>query len=226
VTATAPAPVRAVLLDFGGTLDADGVAWKERFRRLFGGDATPSETFDRAFYDADDALVGAIPRDLSFDETVRKLSVGVAERLGRADAAAAVAARFLEDARAHLARNAAVLEALHARFRLAIVSNFYGNLETVCRETGLAPHVDAAIDSAVVRAEKPDRRIFDAALAALGVPPRRAVFVGDSQPRDMAGARAIGMRHVWLRPDSLEAGACCPGDPVIGRLADLAGVLA
>ena len=210
----ASAPVRAVLLDFGGTLDADGVAWKERFRRLFGGDATPSERFDRAFYDADDALVGAIPRDLSFEETVRRLSAGVAERLGRADAAS------------DLARNAAVLEDLHARFRLAVVSNFYGNLETVCRETGLAPHVDAAIDSAVVRAEKPDRRIFDAALATLGVPPRRAVFVGDSQPRDMAGARALGMRHVWVRSEASEGGACCPGDPVIGRLTELSGVLA
>jgi putative hydrolase of the HAD superfamily len=222
----ASAPVRAVLLDFGGTLDSDGVAWKERFRRLFGGDAVPSERFDRAFYDADDALVGTIPRDLSFDETVRKLSAGVADRLGRADAAAGVAADFLEEARAHLSRNAAVLEDLHARFRVAVVSNFYGNLETVCRETGLAPHVDAAIDSAVVRAEKPDRRIFDAALAALGVPPRRAVFVGDSLPRDMAGARAIGMRHVWVRAEPSEAGACCPGDPVIGRLTELSGVLA
>ena len=25
----------AVLFDFGGTLDADGIAWKERFHRLF-----------------------------------------------------------------------------------------------------------------------------------------------------------------------------------------------
>ena len=224
----ASASVHAVLLDFGGTLDADGVAWKERFRRLFGGDAPPpaSDRFDRAFYDADDALVGAIPRDLSFEETVRRLAAGVAERLGHADAADGVAARFLDDARAHLARNAAVLEDLHARYRVAIVSNFYGNLEAVCRETGIAPHVDAAIDSAVVKAEKPDRRIFDAALAVLGVSPRGAVFVGDSQPRDMAGARAIGMRHVWLRPVASEAEACCPGDPIIGRLTELSGVLA
>jgi putative hydrolase of the HAD superfamily len=109
---------------------------------------------------------------------------------------------------------------------VAIVSNFYGNLETVCRETGIAPHVDVAIDSAVVRAEKPDRRIFEAALATLGVSPRRAVFVGDSQPRDMAGARALGMRHVWVCAEPPASGACCPGDPVIGRLTELSGVLA
>jgi len=56
----------AVLFDFGGTLDADGVPWRERFRRLFrqeGVDIAP-EAFDRAFYAADDALLGAIPGSL------------------------------------------------------------------------------------------------------------------------------------------------------------------
>jgi HAD superfamily hydrolase (TIGR01549 family) len=216
--------VRAILFDFGGTLDADGVAWKERFRRLFDEEGLGAEDFDRAFYDADDALVGSIPRDLSFAETVGRLSGGVARRLGRPKAAEAVASRFLADARAHLTRNAPLLASLHGRYRLAIVSNFYGNLDAVCRESGLSPHLDAAIDSVVVKAEKPDRRIFEAALAALGVSPRKALFVGDSRPRDMEGARALGMRHVWLRPG--EGEPCCPGDTVIGSLRELPGMLA
>lgn len=84
--------------------------------------------------------------------------------------------------------------------------------------------MDAAIDSAVVKAEKPDRRIFEAALATLGVGPRRALFVGDSRPRDMEGARALGMRHVWLRPG--EGDPCCPGDAVIASLLEISRVLA
>jgi putative hydrolase of the HAD superfamily len=217
------ADVRAVLFDFGGTLDSDGVAWKERFRRLFEEEGLESEGFDRAFYDADDALVGSIPRDLSLAETVARLSGGIARRLGRPEAADAVASRFLADAHAHLERNAALLAALHGRYRIAIVSNFYGNLDTVCREAGLSPHVDAAIDSVVVKAEKPDRRIFEAALAAVGVSPRKALFVGDSRHRDMEGARALGMRHVWVR--SGEGEPCCPGDAVIGSLPELPRML-
>jgi putative hydrolase of the HAD superfamily len=223
---TGEAPVRALLLDFGGTLDADGVAWKDRFRRLFAreGAAPAPDRFDRAFYDADDALVGAIPENLSLEETVARLARGIAERLDAPGAAAPVAAAFLAEARACLARNASVLARLAGRYRLAIVSNFYGNLEAVCRETGLAPHLSAAIDSAVVRAEKPDRRIFEAALAAVAARPEEAVFVGDSLPRDMAGARALAMRHVWLRGG--EGAPCCPGDPVIGSLPELPAVLA
>lgn len=216
-------PVRALLLDFGGTLDSDGVAWKERFRRLFdektGG---VGDGFDRAFYAADDALVGAVSPDFTFAETVEALSRSVARNLGRPEAAAPVATRFLTDARAYLGRSAVVLGALRSRFRLAIVSNFYGNLAAVCRETGLEELLDAAIDSAVVGASKPDPRIFRAALDELRVTPAEAVFVGDSLERDMHGARALGMRHVWI---SGRPGGCCPDDRVIASLRNVSEAL-
>lgn len=218
-------PIRAVLLDFGGTLDADGVAWKERFGRLFADEGVSGgEGFDRAFYDSDDALVGAIPRGLSFAETVERLAEGVAGRLGRPEAAGPVATRFLADARERLEQSAGLLARLHARYRLGVVSNFYGNLETVCRESGLSPYLTAAVDSAVVGAEKPDRRIFEAALAAVGAAASEALFVGDSLPRDMAGARALGMPHVWIRAGG--GSACCPGDLVIASVSELDEVLA
>jgi len=214
----------ALLFDFGGTLDADGLAWKERFRRLFaeeaGGEAAG---FDRAFYDADDALVGAVPAQLPFSETVRLLAQGVAEKLSCPEAAGRVAERFLADAGRSLASSRKVLERLSERYRLGIVSNFYGNLEAVCRETGLAPHLTTAVDSAVVGATKPDPRIFRAALSALAALPGEAVFVGDSLPRDMAGAKGLGMAHVWVR--SGEGSPCCPGDRVIGSVLELPEVL-
>ena len=61
----------AVLFDFGGTLDADGIAWKERFHRLFEteGVAVAPGQFDPAFYAADDALVGTVPATLPLEDT-------------------------------------------------------------------------------------------------------------------------------------------------------------
>ena len=53
-------------------------------------------------------------------------------------------------------------------------------------------------DSTAVGWTKPDPRIFRHALDALGVSPEDAAFVGDSRPRDMEGARALAMPHVWL----------------------------
>ena len=126
----------AVLFDFGGTLDADGVAWKERFHRLFeaeGVEAGPAR-FDPVFYAADDALVGAVPETLSLEDTVLRVAGGVAAALRPDDATlgSRVAARFLADAHACFEANAPVLERLAQRYRLGIVSNFYGNLPTVC----------------------------------------------------------------------------------------------
>jgi FMN phosphatase YigB (HAD superfamily) len=198
--------VRAVLFDFGGTLDAEGVPWKERFFRLWREESSPiaPDRFDAAFYAADDALVGTIPRDLSLGETVDRLARGVANRLGADPAAGArVADRFL-----------------------GVVSNFYGNLAAVCRENGLLVHLAATVDSCEEGCSKPEPGIFRAALAKLGTSAAETLFVGDSRERDMAGARAVGMPHVRLATALSDGDLCCPGDRVIRRVADLEELLA
>ena len=225
-------PPAALLFDFGGTLDAEGVAWKTRFARLWreeSGDVDAG-VFDRAFYGADDALVGRLAPDTTLSETVRRLAEGLAERLPARDAEAArrVAQRFCEESRAQLAGSAALFSRLAQRHRLGIVSNFYGNLAAVCAEAGLAPHLSAAIDSSAVGFQKPDVRIFRAALDALGARAQETVFIGDSPERDMAGARGAGLRHVLLAAAD-RAGplsGCCPDDRVIRRLADLPEAIA
>ena len=59
-----------------------------------------------------------------------------------------------------------------------------------------------------------------------GVQAGNAMFVGDSLSRDMAGARDIGMAHIWLAAeDAPPSRPCCPGDRVIRSLAELRGLL-
>ncbi|MGH9365204.1 MAG: HAD family hydrolase [Thermoanaerobaculia bacterium] len=219
--------VSVLLFDFGGTLDADGVTWKDRFFRLWSeqGSEVPPEQFDRAFYASHDALVGSIPPTLTLRETVERLGRGVAQHLNAEDhfAGQRVARCFCDEALERLAGNATLLERLAAKYRLGVVSNFYGNLSAVCEETGVGRHLAVTIDSACVGFRKPDPRIFQAALARLNAAPSEAVFVGDSLERDMAGARGIGMRHVLLAPQSSGASreACCPEDRVVHRLEEL-----
>jgi putative hydrolase of the HAD superfamily len=209
----------AILFDFGGTLDADGIPWKNRFRSMTGHSGS-AEAFDRAFYAADDALVGTIPRDLSFRDTVELLSRNLVRELGmNADRGSGIADVFFQSSLGKAEASARILGHLARRFRLGIVSNFYGNLERVCADTGIARHVQVAVDSAVVGFEKPDPRIFQAALSALDVRPEEAVFVGDSLARDMNGARDLGMPHVFVAPGGEKA--CCPQDRVIGTVAEL-----
>jgi putative hydrolase of the HAD superfamily len=137
-----------------------------------------------------------------------------------------VAARFLSEARACFEANAPVLERLARRHRLGVVSNFYGNLSTVCDNANVRRYFDVIVDSAQIGLLKPDPRIFLAAIETLGIEPARTVMVGDSLARDMAGARAAGMAHIWLSPDSARRGApCCQEDRVIRSLREVEGLL-
>ncbi|MFQ5802423.1 MAG: HAD family hydrolase [Candidatus Methylomirabilales bacterium] len=220
----------SVLFDFGGTLDANGIAWKERFFRLYRDDGLglSSEQFDQAFYAADDALVGTIPSTFSFRDTVARLAEGVTHGLGLRDPMLGerIAKRFLDEALERLGASAQLLNELNQRYRLGIVSNFYGNLATVCDEVGLSPFLTVVVDSTHVGCLKPDPQIFRVALAGLKAEPAETVFVGDSLPRDMAGARGVGMAHIWLTPEtSPEPGVCCPNDPVVHTLDGLGELL-
>lgn len=91
------------------------------------------------------------------------------------------------------------LAALRAQgLRLGVVSNWDTRLPEVLDRLGLAPFFDALVYSSAVGAEKPDRRIFEAALRDLGVLSCEALHVGDGRLEDVEGAQAVGMQALHL----------------------------
>jgi putative hydrolase of the HAD superfamily len=93
-----------------------------------------------------------------------------------------------------------VLASLRARgIRLAVVSNWDAALTEVLGALGLLPAFDVVVASAPEGRAKPDPELFRRALARLGVEPRDAVHVGDSEEHDVLGARAAGIEPVLLR---------------------------
>jgi HAD superfamily hydrolase (TIGR01549 family) len=231
--------LETVLFDFGGTLDSDGVAWKERFYALYQSEGLDlsAEAFAPAFYAADDALVGALAPTTGLEETVdaltTKLAVELASRGGgtgqhRIDRARGerVALRFLSEISLAFARNRPVLETLGQRYRLGVVSNFYGNLEAVCESSGLGSLFGVMADSQRVGAEKPEPAIFQAALSALQAVPETTVMVGDSLRRDYEGARRSGIGFIWIAPEDVQAGERGAADrPAFAAVSELPGLL-
>ncbi|MBI2369292.1 MAG: HAD family hydrolase [Deltaproteobacteria bacterium] len=195
--------LQAVLFDYGGTLDGDGEHWFDRFVRLYAEAklAVPLERLKEAFYGADDALA-AEPETpgLTLRQLMGRHVWWQFRHLEIDDPAreAWLVERFCEASANALARNLRLLHRLRGRVRLGIISNFYGNLETICREFRLAPLLDVVVDSQAVGLRKPDPRIFHLALARLAVEPDRALFVGDSFERDILGARSAGLWTAWV----------------------------
>lgn len=233
-----PQTIETVLFDFGGTLDADGVAWEERFYALYesAGLAMTAGAFAPAFYAADDALVGRLAPTAGFQETVSALAANLEAQLAARNSAIGdvvsadsrrgrrVAKGFLSRASAILARNRIALEALSRRYQLGVVSNFYGNLEAVCDSARLAPLFGAMVDSHRVGVQKPDPAIFRTALDALHAAPETTLYVGDSLRRDGEGARRAGLAFAWITPDDSEPHAA-PVAAALGELPQLLDLL-
>jgi putative hydrolase of the HAD superfamily len=163
-----------------------------------------ADMFARAYYAADDPLVGALPIAAGLSQTVDALASNLEAELGwgGSDRGRSVASRFLSDMSAIIDRNRPILEALRARYRLGVVSNFTGNLEPCLAELGIRPLFGSLADSTLVGAAKPDPRIFHVVLDELKVGAEDAWMVGDNPEADIRPATALGMRTIWLAPES------------------------
>jgi HAD superfamily hydrolase (TIGR01509 family) len=198
--------LEAVLFDFGGTLDGDGVHWRERFHAIYARTGHPIEAqrFTGAFATAERTLARQHDlREASFREMI-ELQVRLqmeALQIDNPGLARRVVQTALEEAADCLARSRRALQRLHSDgLQLGIVSNFPGNLRRVCREAGLDSFLGPIVDSTRVGVSKPDPAIFQIALATLGVEPGACAFVGDSIERDLLPARRLAMTTVWLAP--------------------------
>ena len=87
-----------------------------------------------------------------------------------------------------------------AGLRLAVVSNSDGRAEEGLEAAGLREFFELVIDSQVVGFEKPDPRIFQAALDRMELSAPEAVYVGDIYEVDVVGARRAGMDVILLDP--------------------------
>lgn len=215
--------IRALVFDFGGTLDGNGVHWLERTYQFIQ-EHHPEitrEAFDVAdraavtafafgdsaegwsYQDGSMLPIGAVASEsaarLSLRETAAAISTGIYERLGLSEELKdAYVAWFCEGAAESLAENRKWLETLHGTYRLAVISNNFGNTRGWCDEYGLSPLLDVIIDSTVLGIAKPDARIFEAALSELDVAPHQAIYVGDSYAADMVGGKKAGLWTAWL----------------------------
>jgi FMN phosphatase YigB (HAD superfamily) len=193
--------VRAILFDYGGTLDG-GIHWLERFAQLYpvAGLDFPFEQIRAAFDHATrccygDPAVAAFGLEALIECHVARQR----EQLGfSAPAAAAIVAGFVHAARAALAESRVLLGRLRQRVALGVVSNFYGNVDRILEEAELAPLLAVIVDSGVVGVRKPDPAIFALAVGRLGFGPDEVLYVGDSFAKDMVGAHAAGLRTGWL----------------------------
>ncbi|WP_459809734.1 HAD family hydrolase [Halopiger thermotolerans] len=92
-----------------------------------------------------------------------------------------------------------VLETLAEEYRLGVVTNGAPALQRAKLEAaGLDGYVETIVCGGYETPAKPAAEPFDVALEELDSSPERAVYVGNSLSPDITGARAAGLRPVWI----------------------------
>jgi putative hydrolase of the HAD superfamily len=157
-----------VLIDLGGVLETGcwpGVAqvWAPRLG------ITPGQLLAAVFGGSDDTvLTGQVSEHDWWQEVRRRLGISPAVLSGvRAD----IAARWCRDERL-----LACLARVRGRARTAIVSNSWPHARARLAADGVTGLVDAVVLSCEAGVAKPDRRIFEFALAWLGAEPGSALL--------------------------------------------------
>jgi putative hydrolase of the HAD superfamily len=92
-----------------------------------------------------------------------------------------------------------VLEDFQGKYKLGLLTNGAPRLQ---REkisgTKVGGYFDAIVISGDIGVGKPNPEIFDITLQRLGARADNAIMVGNSLSSDIAGARAAGIKAVWL----------------------------
>ncbi len=194
--------IRALLFDFGGTLDGNGIHWRDRTYRFIQQEypEIDRKTFDQVDRVSVDRLIasGRAPK-LTLRETMDAIATGTYDALGLgSDVKDRYVDFFCEGAKEFLDRNRRWLATLRERYQLGVISNNFGNTQGWCDEYHLTPLFDVVIDSTVVGVSKPEAGIFHTALSGLSVSPEETIYVGDTYSQDMVGAKSMGMWTAWL----------------------------
>lgn len=212
--------IKAILFDYGATLDTFGQHWGMVIWHAYEHLAIPvTEAQYRDAYVYGERTLGAndiikptdtflttlkVKIDLQFDflRDSKAWLPDEAERIAKHDA---LVEYLYSGLQGNMAHTRSVLSQLSDKnIPMALVSNFYGNVETVLGEMQLSDYFCGVIESAQVGIRKPDPRLYALGVEALRI--QNATFheseilvVGDSISKDIIPAKSLGCKAAWFK---------------------------
>lgn len=227
--------IKGIIFDYGGTIDSRGVHWSEI---IWDGYQVAQinvtkEQFRECYVYAERELARTLhilPHHNFHDllQIKMRIELGYLANQGLIDAAIveekalAVAKYCYDSARQCVEEARPTIEKLHDKFPLVLVSNFYGNVESVLADFNLRHYFKEIVESAVVGVRKPDPRIFSLGVEALGLQPHQVLVIGDSYKKDIMPAESIGCKVAWIKGKGWTADEDAVTHPcIIAHLSDV-----
>ena len=208
--------IKGIIFDYGGTIDTDSQHWADVIWNSYqhlGADVS-YEHYRMAYVHGERTLARfplIKPDDNFLNLLITKINVQtsflVDAHLWNALEKKENERKELSEKIAHLCYDFViknlevsrpVINDLARKYPLVLVSNFYGNINTILQDFNLNmfKHV---IESAVVGVRKPNPKIFQLGVDALNLQPNEVLVVGDSFDKDILPANSIGCKTIWIK---------------------------
>lgn len=207
--------MKGIIFDYGGTIDSRGVHWSEVIWKAYQavGIQVSKDEFRQSYVEAERELARVrhiLPNDDFHTLLLKKMRIELTDLVARGVApqgtrehleelALALADHCDRAARECVEEARPVLEQLSQRYPMMLVSNFYGNVDSVLRAYDLRRYFRGVIESAVVGVRKPNPTLFRLGVDALEMPASEVLVVGDSLRKDILPAESLGCHTLWLK---------------------------
>ncbi len=206
--------IEGIIFDYGGTIDTNSIHWaevlwqkyelhqipvdKHSFREAFvyGERTLGKYPYIRPEYNFLDVLRIKLELQMKFLSGQGKLTKDKSVLNHYANLIADSAYQHVSDV---LKITRPIIADLSKRYKLVLVSNFYGNIETILKDFNLFDYFSSIIESTVVGIRKPNPAIYQLGVDAIGFPASNVLVIGDSFTKDVIPAKSIGCQVVWLK---------------------------
>lgn len=118
------------------------------------------------------------------------------------------------------------LDQLSRNHRLALLTNGTSDLQREkIAATGIAKYFAEIVISSEAGYGKPEPQIFEILLSRLNVNASSAWMIGDSLERDILGAKALGIKTVWVNRHGLPRDESIVPNIEVSNLKQLVGII-
>ncbi|CAN5710829.1 hypothetical protein BH10BAC3_BH10BAC3_00270 [soil metagenome] len=203
--------IKGILLDYGGTIDTNGMHWGEVLWNAYCRNEVPvSKQAFREAYVFGEYSLATIPLVKPEHDFLTVLEIKITKQFESliqhgflvnedyTELIKKIAVECNQVAIDSIGETSKVLAYLQNKYPLVLVSNFYGNIGAVLQTFGIKHYFKTIVESAVVGVRKPNPAIFSLGVDALQLPPDECVVIGDSYSKDIAPGSLAGCKTIWL----------------------------
>lgn len=227
--------IKGILLDYGGTIDTNGIHWADVLWNTYSDLNIPvnREQFYEAYVHGERTLAKnpIIKPDFIFRDVLNsKISIQMEYLVENnflqnpeiiEEYIENITERCNEKVKSVIVEAKPILEYLRSKYPVVLVSNFYGNISAVLKDFGIYFYFDYIVESAVVGIRKPDSQIFTLGVQALDLKPEETVVIGDSYSKDIEPGKKAGCNTIWLNPKMNKEQDCSLADEIITNFTTL-----